>query len=400
MKKGGLYFESFLVLLLTLIITGLLYVLSLNVNLFNVFKKSYKKIDLIDLYYAKLKTKDANLSEDVVLVNIAEYGREEIAEIISIVSQQQAKVIGLDIMFSEFRQTASDTLLRDAIGSASDKIVAAYSINSNKEKVSSHEFFGLSNHLQGYANFINNDTEDEVVRKSYLRYALGQDTLNSFAYTLVHAYNPMKINSLKSSELSKKPAIINYSGYYDHFMPIEGSAVLAQDPILEKLKDKLVILGYFGNSFTDQCTIEDKYHSPMNIKGAGYYAPDMYGALIHANITEMMLNNAYIKYWPSGTIWVGIFSIIMAYPIIVMFTYFFVRRHLWYHVAAKLTQLILGIIIIFLVLNVYEYINFKLELKFFLLLLAISVDVLYLYEALMTIYFKKTGKKSYFIHEH
>lgn len=400
MKKGGLYFESFLVLLLTLIITGLLYVLSLNVNLFNVFKKSYKKIDLIDLYYSKLKTNDAHLSEDVVLVNIAQHDRGEIAEIINVINQHDANVIGLDIMFGDFRQTQGDTLLQQAIAQAGDKLVAAYSVNTEQEKLGSHEFFGLNQHLSGYANFIGNDVEEGVIRKSYIQYTIGQDTLNSFAHALVERYLPEHLEEPRLKDFSKKPAIINYVGYYDYFMPIEGSAVLANDLVLDKLKDKLVILGYFGNTFTDKSTIEDKYHTPLNAKGAGYNVPDMHGALIHANIVQMMLSNTYIKYWPSGKFWVGLFSVLLAYPIIVMFTYFFVRRHLWYHVAAKLTQLVLGIIIIFLVLNVYEYMNFKLELKFFLLILAISVDVLYLYEAIMAIYYKKTGNKSYFIHEH
>ncbi|NRA93612.1 MAG: CHASE2 domain-containing protein, partial [Psychroserpens sp.] len=196
-----------------------------------------------------------------------------------------------------------------------------------------------------------------------------------------------------------EPEIINYSGGYDRFYPIEGKHLLDPEKSFDRIKDKIVIVGYFGTTFNSKKSNNDTHFTPMN-KNGGSGIRDMHGALIHANIVQMMIDKNYVNHFPKGNFWMICLSTLFAFPFVVLFTYYFVRRHLWYHIVAKITQLALGIVLIFIVLNLYDVFYIKLEIKFFLLILAISVDVLYLYEAIAAIIYKKYGKKSYFIHSH
>jgi len=401
-KNRHLFIESFFVLLLTLAVTGVIYVLAVNFKVFNVLQTSYKKIDLIDIYYSELKNKDVGISKDIALVNIAYLSRAEIAEILTLVNKQDPKVIGLDVVFKTTNNSMQDSLLLKALNEAGEKLVAGYDVFNENENT--NPFFNLENKTKGYVNLIGNNKAFGVIKKAELKYKKNNDsnTEYSFAYELVKKFNPQltaKVDGEKIDIEQRKPFIINYIGGYDRFLPIEGSEVLENKSILNLLKNRIVIIGFFGSHFTNSYKLEDRKYTPMNAEG-GHGVPDMNGALIHANIAQMMISKTYINYWPKGKLFIGLFSLLLAYPFIVLFTYFFARNHIWYHVAAKITQLILAIILIFLVLNLYEYVHFKFELKFFLLILAISVDVLYLYEAIAAFIYTRYGKKSYFIHEH
>lgn len=401
-KNKSLFIESFLVLLLTLLVTAFIYILSINFKLFNVLKTSYKKIDLTDIYYAELKTKDVGISNDIALVNIAYHSRAEIAQILTIVNEQNPKVIGLDVVFKTTNYTAQDSLLLKALNNTGDKLVAAYDLFNTDENTNS--FFNLDNKTKGFVNIIGNNKEFGVIKKAEIKYKkdASSDIAFSFAYELVKKYDSELTSTVDDDKIdidNRKPYIINYTGGYDRFLPIEGIDILEKNRIVELLKNKIVIIGFFGSHFTNSYELEDRKYTPMNSEG-GHGTPDMNGALIHANIAQMMIDDTYINYWPKGKFFIGLFSLLLAYPFIVMFTYFFVQSHIWYHVAAKITQLVLAIFLIFLVLNLYEYANFKFELKFFLLILAISVDALYLYQAMAAFIYTRYGKKSYFIQGH
>ena len=401
-KNRELLVESFYVLLLTLVVTGVIYALSINFNLFSVLKKSYKKIDLTDIYYSELKNKDVGISNDIALVNIANHSRAEIAEILFLVNKQDPKAVGLDVVFKTTNHSIGDSLLLRALNETGEKLVAAYDIFDANENT--NVFFNLEDKTKGYINLIGNNKEFGVIKKAEIKYKKtdNSNTEYSFAYELVKKFNSQlsaKVDDEKIDLENRKPFIINYIGGYDRFLPIEGSGVLKNISNLNLLKNRIVIIGFFGSNFTNAYELEDRKYTPMNT-GGGHGVPDMNGALIHANIAQMMIDKTYINYWPEGNLYIGIFSLLLAYPFIVLFTYFFVRNHIWYHVAAKITQLVLAITLIFLVLNLYEYVHFKFELKFFLLILAISVDVLYLYEAIAAFIYSRYGKKSYFIQKH
>ncbi|MEO6540052.1 MAG: hypothetical protein ABIN74_03630, partial [Ferruginibacter sp.] len=126
--------------------------------------------------------------------------------------------------------------------------------------------------------------------------------------------------------------------------------------------------------------------------------PDMYGLVIHANIVSMLIEENYIWH-PAGWL-VFILSFIIVFVHIVPFIYFYVNRHLWYHVFVKIGQLLSFSFILLIVFLIFKHTAVLISTKYILLPVILAADILYLYEALAVLIYKKTGIKSIFIHEH
>lgn len=384
--------ESFVVTILTLLTALLVFIFPLNLKVFNPVKKAFKKIDLLDIYYSHIKAEKTGFGEqkEVVLLNIGKLNRQEIGDVIEKLNGFDPKVIAVDVGFIEKGNDSIDNPLREVLTNAKGKLVFASRLDGG-EVTGLNSFFGDFN--EGYANLIaEGDPAFSPVRKVNLK----KGDYRSLAYEVVGAYDPDRIQNLQERYNLDEPILINYYGYHNRFIHFEHDELSGNAK--EALKDKIVVVGDYGLTFNNKDDMLDRYHTPMNKYGAGVGYPDMKGVLIHANIIQMLLDETIIVKVPKFINW--IVSLIIAFFTIVVFSFYFVKRHLWFHIVAKVIQVVFALLLLLFSILLYVYANIKFEPEYLLLLVILSVDVLYFYEAIAAVLYKKFKIKSYFIHEH
>ncbi|MCB0470224.1 MAG: hypothetical protein KDC51_06540, partial [Flavobacteriaceae bacterium] len=64
-----------------------------------------------DLYYSKLKSEEA-ITPNIILVNVEHEDRFAIAQAIHIISLENPKAIGLDLLFKELKTPFTDSILK------------------------------------------------------------------------------------------------------------------------------------------------------------------------------------------------------------------------------------------------------------------------------------------------
>ena len=386
--------ESFLVTLLTLVVALLIFYLPLKLKIFDPVKKTFKKIDLLDVYYSHIRANqtDYGPQKNVVLLNIAKLERDSIGYVLKEVNQYEPKVIALDVHFFDARDEVKDSVLKTQLIAMKSRLVLA-SMESDGKVIGTNTYFG--SYIEGYSNLISEgDPSYSPVRKVQLI----KEGHKSFSYRVVERFKPKELQKLEGQNDFEKALLINYYGNYNRFLNYEYDEVMKGGEALKAIEGKIVVVGDYGNTFSDKDDIEDRYHTPMNAYGASKGLPDMKGALIHANIIQMIIDGSIITVVPDYINLIG--AAIVTFPIIIMFSYFFVRRHLWFHIVAKGVQIVLALVLILLIILLYAHSQLKFDPKYLLLFVIVSVDVLYLYEAIVVVRFKRTNKKSYFIHEH
>ncbi len=397
MKDKKLYLESLFATALVFIIMALFAYFPFNVKVFNPIKESLKDFKLTDLYYSKLTKEKGKFEEEVVLINIGNSNREEIAGMLMTINGYEPSVIGADIIFKDLKGNQGDTLLHEAISQVNDKLVMINQLpnsHEGEEEVQrSHPYFTAG--LEGYANFVGEKPYASTIRYFRPTTTIKDEKLPSFALQIVKKHNPSAAeNLLNRGKYTEK---INYTGNYQSFAYFDSDEIFPGNDDLKLLKDKIVLLGYMGPEIGHK-VLEDFYFTPLNAEFTGRSIPDMYGMVIHANIISMTLNGNYINKMSK---W---FAIILAFVVcylhVIFFMYFFVNKHLWYHLFAKLIQLFTSIIMMYIVFQFYSKGHYEINSTITITAILLSVDVLYVYESIVAFVYKKKGTKSYFIHSH
>ncbi|MEK7224875.1 MAG: hypothetical protein AAB221_04245, partial [Bacteroidota bacterium] len=144
--------------------------------------------------------------------------------------------------------------------------------------------------------------------------------------------------------------------------------------------------------------LADKFFTPMNERFAGKSIPDMNGVVIHANIISMALDKSYIKKVP---LWGNLLlAIIVCWLHMSFFVHYYLESHIWFHLAAKIAQVLSGILFIWLGIYLYDKYRLKVDMKFSIITILLAVDVIYFYEAWAVWMHKKFGFKTVFKPHH
>lgn len=371
---------------------GIISLLPINTGLLNPIKIALADFDYNDIAYSELN-KNANTPFDsrIVIVNIGKGDRAEIAGIIERINAAKPSVIGLDVRFEGPRDEDKDWLLRLALSKANN-LVACTKINwSDKKNPEKPGFFAVNITKKGYANFIGED-------RGTIRYFSpleknGADTYLSFAAAIVKENNPKQYEKLLSRH---HPAeTINYSRKINQYMVVDGMDVLTGQTADELLKNKIVLLGFVNDDMND---IEDKHLTPFNKKFAGKATPDMNGVVIHANIISMILDGKYINKVPGWLNW--IITILIAWVNVAFFVKYFVDSHIWFHLAAKIVQLLSFIFFVYLSIVFYDKFSIRFDVKIASFAILLAVDIIYFYEALAVWLHQKHNFKTIFYKPH
>lgn len=383
--------DTLLSTLSVFLLIGLLALLPLNTNILNPIKTALVDFDFNDIAYAKLgKNSDTHLDDRIVIVNISDADRAQIAGILEVVSRSKPKAVGLDAEFKEARESATDEMLLQALQRTPNMVGASRLNWKEKKGIEQKGYFSAAIPDYGYVNFIGEDA-GTIRFFSPKEKSNGQEYL-CFASALIKKGDPelYKQHAKRSRDLER----IHYKRRIAQYHLVDGYDLLEGNVAPDLFQNKYVLLGYINE---DMHNVEDKHFTPMNASFAGKALPDMNGVVIHANIVSMMLDNSFVRKIPSWLNW--LITIAIAWLHVALFIRYYVDDHLWFHLAAKVAQVLSAIIFVFLSIMLFHRVGLELDMKMPLIVIILAIDVIYFYEAFALWMHKKYGFNTVFNHK-
>jgi len=343
-------------LLLNLFIFGcvsLLSLLILNFSIFDPFTEAFRDFTLTDLYYTKVQNKNTIYNKNIVLINVENKSRKELAFLLQHVQEGEPKVVALDIIFAQ-RKNDEDSLLQQAIQSHNNYVFGyAANFENKNASVYSNNFF--TNQKDGYINVAGEDAEFSTIRYYYPFY----QEQEAFTSRILKKFNPIIYQQLRRKQNNQTE--IHYYGSMANFNYYDFDEVMDEGFDVTQLKDKIILLGFLGIPSQRATTRidEDKLFTPLNARLSGRSYPDMYGLVIHANILRMVLENDYIKVIPK---WVtALLSFVIIWLILPVMGGLFFKGDLWFNSVGTLVQLVGSLLVVFATLMCYTYFNLKFD---------------------------------------
>jgi CHASE2 domain-containing sensor protein len=367
------------------IVMGFFSFIPINTHFLDPIHLALSDFDYNDLAYAKMhKNENTPTDTNIVIVNVGQGNRQEIAAMIATIDSQSPKAIGVDILFNAKKDAAGDSLLSNQF-STNKKLIGAYNINAP----SGRGYFYKQSANKGFANFVGQ--EEGVIR--HFTPVEKKEQVPAFAVAV------LKVADAKSyDELLKRKQIteiINYKRKADKYLIIDGMDLLAGKAVPSVFANKIVLLGYVSNGVND---VEDKHFTPMNEKYTGRALPDMNGVFIHANIISMAQDHDYIHRMPAWLMWSIAF--LLCWLHMALFIKDYLDNHIWFHLLAKIAQIISAVFFVYLGLLFFHQFDTQMNMTATLAAIILAVDVLYFYEAFATWLHKKKGYKTIFTHKH
>jgi CHASE2 domain-containing sensor protein len=380
--------DNLLATIMVFLLIGLFAKIEQELSILDPKELSTKDFHFTDLSYLLLNHPSDFPSKnlDIVIVNINKLQRAGIIKTADkILNAYNPKVLGLDVLFDSLGNKANQNALLAVLGNT--KVVAAFRLDPTNHPYGPHLFFQKTSH-PGLVNFT---TENQNVIREYEPFFLfGGQTYDAFSTAIARIAWPGAFDTLSRSHAEK--SMINYSR--NGFIVFSADSILSRKVDKFYLKDKIVLMGYLSG---DRADITDMHFTPINAKFIGRELPDMNGVLIHANILRMVLTHDYIHIVPGWLTWVIAF--IVCWLHMAFFIAYYIEKHIWFHLAAKVAQLFSAIAFVYLGLFVFFEFNIDLDMTNAVFAIALAVDVLYFYEAGVIWFHKHKGFNTLFHHE-
>jgi CHASE2 domain-containing sensor protein len=367
-----------------------------QLNVFSAFDplgKALGDVELTDIAFSQLRS-DPPLDTNIVIVNIGPLDRGGIGDQIKILSRFQPKVIGLDIIFSckeglydsvncpQFYDTAANRNFAEAVAgfknivlvkrlTQSDSLVQAAGDIDLYDSIEHTDAHLRQQAFEGFANLETEAAHQEDL-KSCRRFnpAISVNGTPHYAFGVMLAMLYDSAKAARFLDRGNYSEIINYRGnvvdwhgashFAGRYMVLDWDQALDTTTyVAEMLRGKIVILGSLGNDLRDT-SWDDKFFTPLNKIYAGKSRPDMYGVVVHANIVSMILNEDYINElaW-----WQEIF-IAFAFVFLnsVMFYWITNRFPVLFDTVSIVLQLAQVVLLSFLMIEFFDWFQFKLDL--------------------------------------
>ncbi len=383
--------DTILATIMVFIVMGLLALIPINTHVLDPIKMALQDFDYNDLAYSQFdKNGHTSVDTNIVVVNIGNADRAGIAGIISELASKKPAVIGVDVLFNEAKAAAPDSLLVQLF-SGSDKIVLAYHLQAEKRVLAASGFLWPNAMARGYANFVGE--EGGSIRHTAPIMKNKGTVYQSFAAAVAQVAYPVEYKKLVYR--NNRTEQLNYTRTANKFLVVDGKEILAGRETSISFTGKTILLGYIS---PDPNSIEDKHFTPFNKKSVGKTVPDMEGVFIHANIISMIRDHDYVNKSPVWINW--LVASVLCWLHMSLFIRFFVDKHLWFHLVAKIAQVVSAVLFVYLGLLFYFKWDVKINLTPTFVAIILAVDVLYFYEAISTWLHKRFGIHSLFIHAH
>jgi len=377
--------HSIIITILILSFIGLLDFIRLNLHFLDPFNYGLKDYEVTDIVFSQLRDEalaPGEFEDRIILVDVGEPSRAELARVISRLSDAGARVIGVDIMLEGRKEPRTDSLLQASIREADNVVLATSLWNYNEvenlfeEEIACDTFF--SNYAtMGYANFVSNESRTVRLFSPSERTRLGR--ADAFAVAIAEKMDPKAVRVLQQRD--REVERINYIGGENYFAQYDMATVLDSTVDLSTgVKDKAVLLGFIGEHRINESLL-DRFFTPLNPKYSGRSFPDMYGVFIHANILSMILDRDYIYEVP---IWVSrLLAILFTYANVIVIHWVYRRFNEAFHGITRVLQLIEFVALFFLIALLFQFFRVKFDFAFGILALVLAYDFVMIYENLI-----------------
>jgi CHASE2 domain-containing sensor protein len=380
-------------------------------EILNPIGEAISDMDVTDIVFSKLrKDPDAHQNDNIVIVNIGNLNREGIAKQLEIIEEYNPKVIGIDAFFRELEDPWQDSLLAVSLGQI-DNLVLVTKLNQYNPGLGSFDTLETSNPLfldnahLGFANLITpaKDQDNFKVCRSFSSLewnAEGEQQL--FALKLAELFNPA--SAYRFNQRQNTVELINYGGnivkansknseFTNKFMVLDWMDIFEENFVSDVFEGKIVILGYLGEDLSDT-SWEDKLYTPLNTKYAGRTNPDMYGVVVHANILSMILNGNFIDSMSERAgIVIGALLCLLN---VIGFSLIYRLLPRWYDGLTKSIQLIEALILLLVVVMVFHFFSYKLNLTLGIIAVLFAGDSLEVYYGVLKNLFSKEQRRLLF----
>ncbi len=388
-------------------------------NLFNAFDpigQALSDVELTDYVFSRLR-EDPTVDQNIVIVNIGELSRREMARELQIISRYKPKVIGIDGFLdcaTGFRDTVNCPQLSDMLGNLmlsnaiqeAGNVILVSSVLQTDTLLGPYEFDSLRRsdamfldyaYRDGYANL---DTDaafqDDVktCRSFNPQLNVNAEMQPAFSVAMAMAYDSVKTK--KFLDRNNFSEVINYRGnvydifgstnYPQMFYTLDVEDVMTENFLPEVIKDRIVIFGFLGKELGDP-SWGDKFYTPLNKKLAGKANPDMFGAVVHANIVSMIINEDFVEEMPEWQ--EDLMAFVVCLLNVALFSLINSHLPLWYDGITKLLQLIQLVVYAALMVLIFDWYAFKFNITLTLAAVALVGDVFEIYMSVVkNLYFK------------
>jgi CHASE2 domain-containing sensor protein len=363
------------------IVIGILGSIALNIDALDPVNQALQDLETTDIVFTKLG-RETTSDTNIVLVNIRQVDRKTIAKQIEILNKYEPKVIGIDAFFRKEKSPDQDFPLMMAFAQTENLVLVSelseYDENTNcwQKVEKSHPDFVEFAHT-GFANVVTGEQKEgfRTVREFVPQFCVADSVELSFTSKIISLYDSAAYNYL--IKRGNETEVINWRGTEVKFVALDVEDVLEEnfDPLL--LKDKIVLMGYIGETLYDKNSLIDIFYTPLNERSAGRAYPDMFGVVVHANVISMSLHKKYINKPPT---WLAaLIAFVICYLNIALFIYIADRFKVYYDLITKAVQIVEVIFLLFVVVFVMLKFDFKLDLTFAMIVILLSGDLTELY---------------------
>jgi CHASE2 domain-containing sensor protein len=377
----------------------------------NPIGEAISDMDVTDIVFSKLrKDPDAHQNKDIVIVNIGNLNREGIAKQVEIIQQNDPAVIGIEAFFRKLDDPWQDSILAASLNKVENLVLVTKLNQYNAARgvfdtlETSNPFF-LAQASLGFANLITPAKEQDnfKVCRSFSPVEWTREGKQElFALKLAEVYDQKAVNRFKQRK--KAVEFINYGGnivgvnsknseFTNKFTVLDWQDVFEGNFVPELLQDKIVILGYLGEDLNDT-SWEDKLYTPLNKEYAGKTNPDMYGVVVHANILSMILNSKFIDSMPEKT--AIVVGVLLCFFNVLCFSLIYKLLPRWYDGLTKSIQLIEALVLLLIVVLVFHFFSYKLNLTLGIIAVLFAGDSLEVYHGVLKNLFSKEQRRLLF----
>lgn len=386
-----------------------------QLNMFDAFDpigQALNDFELTDYAFSNLRD-HPDVDQRIILVNIGNIPRGAIAEQIRIISKYKPKVIGIDGFFNcegglrdtincpQLLDEMGNMLLSNAIEEAGNVVLVSKLLQSQslyragvEDQWDSLEYSdpAFQEHaVSGYANLTTNAEYQEDVKicrsfipkvevngKRELAFAVKMAMLFDSARTeeflkrdkeeeLVNFRGNVEIQEVRLEALRNKD--LATTRYPMMFFALDVDQIFNEDFHPDLIKDRIVLMGFLGDRIGDPAW-NDKFFTPLNKKVAGRANPDMFGAVVHANIISMILNGDFIDElddWQKYAI-----AFILCYCNIALFIYINSKFPVWFDSLSLVIQVVQIVLLMGFTIWIFSESDFKLDLTLTLAAIALA----------------------------
>ncbi len=379
-RKGSLLVEA-------VVATGFIMLCFFVIDLFpfkfelaKPIKQDLQDFDVYDLHFSGKNIGRNTGDSNIVLVQLGN-NRGEIASQIELLKKHQPAVIGVDIIFRDSSEdrAGDSALIESAKGAGSIVWGSLFEYDTSDKRSLTSSFFNTPDLSQrsGYINFIGNKYSVNRTFTPFLKF--NDKEYGSFSARILERFAPDRYERLRNRNNSVET--INYKGNLESFTNFSAKELNFYDEtgqLEPKIRGKIVLLGFFNKEGSD--VLEDLHFTPLNERVSGRSFPDMYGVVVHANIISMLLEKRYIQTK----------SALFSYLLSVLFTFLFTlyifsrygKKAHPSHLLFILIQIVLIILLTWLFLLLFSHFNIKVNLLPIIITMALSVEMIVVYQKL------------------